>query len=496
MSNEHKALFDTMDPMYERNIDGRVIVAATHIPYQTGILGRVVKTLLDFLRKLARVEIVRPLSDYANYQTDLESELHLADRLIKAGVFEHLTDQESTATTYPDEPRMYRFATNISAGADYFDKKKALLPALYEGIERSIWYKATDYFQEPKTCTLKEAKKTSHILHPDLLAGFSKEQKEHKPFLYTEDSTFLWITGTNVLTNHAVRVPAQLVSAHWFKEVTQTRKEPTLRDSTTNGLAAGSTTHDATISGFTELIERDAFMITYLNQLTPQKIDHKALISADARFEHVLAQFKRYHLEVHFPLLITDMCIPVVCCVLIDRTGFGPAVTLGAAAAFSVVDAAYKSVCEAHLSRLSIRSYYETVKFPQSKTYFTQNDRLAWWAQNEQLPKIEFLISGAHTDELWSVYEQENIPPSTPYKMEYLKQLFQETETTPIAINMRNSTKNPTLVPIVYTIVPELQPLHLYEKNFHRSGNRLRTVPKSQGLAPRSEAYHEPHPFP
>lgn len=429
-----------------------------------------------------------PIKDLVAGEPHLQEAFGVVKRLVDNGTIERITAIQS----FHDEPRAYEFYGSGGGGIHFFDKESALWAAIAESLERRIWKSETDYFKNPATLTIAEAVARGG-LDPARFAGFSEHQRASLPNLsFTPNAALLWIEGLSHISGKSTLVPAHVVSRAWFgKAVIEARNEPYVRAPITTGLATGRTLEEAALRGFLEVIERDAFMVTYLNQLALPRLDLEELRKTDAHVGEVVSAFKRYRLETHAVLLLTDFNVPVVLSIVIDRTGKGPAISVGAKASFSLKDALMGALSESLAVRLSSRRK-EKVPLPQ-KERFNRKERLAWWADPAQLPLIDPLIRGSLVQ---PALEGEGGAMSARDQLEQLTQHCKNKGYEAIAVDLSSSTCNVSSLKVAFSIIPELQPLHLDETYPAFGGRRLTEIPREKGYEPRGSVFTEPHPFP
>ena len=132
-----------------------------------------------------------------------------------------------------------------------------------------------------------------------------------------------WVQGHRLPGGEAVWLPAALVYLGYFGEASSDY----FCLPTSNGLAAGPNAAFACLNGLCELIERDAFLIAWINRLPPRRI---RCAHAGALSRSMLDHWKRNGVEVHALLLPADHPIPVVLALGIQRHG-GPAAAIGIA---------------------------------------------------------------------------------------------------------------------------------------------------------------------
>jgi ribosomal protein S12 methylthiotransferase accessory factor len=112
---------------------------------------------------------------------------------------------------------------------------------------------------------------------------------------------------------------------------------------TTTGLSAGETLDTAILGGLYELIERDAFVLNWMNRLTPAAVALDDLPLC----EYVRGVFRRSEIDLHVFLLASDIPVPVAMAVTIDRSGRIPAAAVGLGCHLSGSRAVERAVLEA-----------------------------------------------------------------------------------------------------------------------------------------------------
>jgi ribosomal protein S12 methylthiotransferase accessory factor len=155
--------------------------------------------------------------------------------------------------------------------------------------------------------------------------------------------SFRWWPATAVGTDEQVLLPAQLV----FLSSIVSDEVLVRREQITTGAALGPIGTDiAFASGLLEAVERDAAMAAYLKRTSPPRIAHLA-----PKLQDTVDYFRRYHLEPHFLDVTTDLGIPSVVAVTVDRTGLGPAINIGTAADLTYEDAILSALYESIQTR-------------------------------------------------------------------------------------------------------------------------------------------------
>jgi ribosomal protein S12 methylthiotransferase accessory factor len=458
------------------------------IPPETG--GRMQRFLARAAAKAGMQTTISP-GALATGEPELERAMRVANAMYQKGLVRRMRSYDF----YSDEPKLYGFGMTEGVGINFFSKEKALWAVIGEGLERSIWKNTSDFFSHPRTMTFREARALGRALNPSTVAGYTEEQRAQYPgFSFSEHTEFMWVHGWSHTSQEPIWIPAQLVSGKWGNDATASKKEPMLRLPITTGLATHTTYEKALLKGLLETIERDAFMITWLNKITAPRVDLEELSSRHPSLQKILASFSRYNIEAYAIRLVTDFPIPIIGGVLIDRSGVGPAVCVGARASYSLAEAVEVAFTEAMGLRLANRRRMHETEYREK---MSKRDRLIWWSQEEQLPLIDFFIAG-ESIKVSEEDHQAELLAAQPDKVQLAHAigLMKERDYEAAFVDLTRSSLNPTNLKVTYTVVPQLQPLFLHEDFPCRGGRRLETVPRAYGYTPIKNLLSIPHPFP
>ncbi|HET8893110.1 MAG TPA: YcaO-like family protein, partial [Gaiellaceae bacterium] len=146
--------------------------------------------------------------------------------------------------------------THLGAGSG--TSRAARAAAIAEAVER---YSAC-WFDDVDAIVATAAELGERAVEPARFALFSERQHRARGFPYarfTGETRVAWVPA-----REGVLVPAQLVYLGWELRPGEER----IAHATSNGLACGPTFSDAALTGLLELIERDAFMITWNARLS------------------------------------------------------------------------------------------------------------------------------------------------------------------------------------------------------------------------------------
>lgn len=165
----------------------------------------------------------------------------------------------------------------------------------------------------------------------------------------TADNELYWARGTSLFDLETRFVPAGLVYVPYLPAAAGDN----LALSTSSGMAAGRTREEAQLSGLLETIERDAFMIMWLNGLSMPILQLAPDCPTRAQIE---ARLRHSGAACTFVDLTTDIGIPVVMAVMRHRAYGHELTTLGLSAKPDWPGAALKAFFEASSS-------YERIRF-------------------------------------------------------------------------------------------------------------------------------------
>lgn len=216
------------------------------------------------------------------------------------------------------------------------DPRTAIAKAEAEVWERLGWMSPSGLVE----ATLEQAK---GAIHPDRLLGYADHQYASKNFpfdSFSAERTYWWKEATDVLAGRTCLVLADCLytQASLPERAAQTRA---CTNASTSGMAAGSSLEEATIRATLELIERDAFLCTWVAGHAPAHIAPESLPESQARR---IAHLAEAGLTVRV-LDISTSWAPVVA--VFAQHERMPFTTITAASDFSPEDALARALDEA-----------------------------------------------------------------------------------------------------------------------------------------------------
>lgn len=431
-------------------------------------------------------------------KTELIDVFEIAAKLQEAGVI----GMVSPALSPADEPPFKQWTVEYKAhdmqragGMATSSDRDALIPALAEAVERNLWLTATDHFDLRQTATVSEILTQGDVLLPSSFVGFSEKQRsENSRLTLREDATYLWTRGRSHVTNDHIWIPAQVVSGALRSANSSHHHEPMILTPITTGLATGPTKEFALLNGALEILERDAFMITWLNQLTPPRLDIATIAERDEELASLIRMCTRYRLKPAAVLMPTDAPTHVVCAVIEDLSDHRPNVTIGMKAHRSIVAAVKGALHEALRIRQTVRFRDRSTPLDPSKpgAEVLHLERAQYWGAPGSARKLDFLIAGEPTVPTEAAWEHDTLE-------EHWKRIVSWCKKEGYAIasaDLGRSKKNASPWEVHMVVMPQMQPMHQTERLIYLGGERLTSVPKKFGHTPRPEPFaDEPHPF-
>jgi len=305
-----------------------------------------------------------------------------------------LTKPEIESPVISDEPKFpnyicmpvvdYKYAFCHGQGFDTSDKK-ARVKAVAECLERICIFNP-----EKSLFAYHCFGNKANFVDPSIFASQSNTcQNNLEKNIGRENLS--WWSAIDFLNKTQVFIPAQMLFlSRDFNEEFPIRKE---RIST--GTAFGMIgNRRALYSGFFEVIERDAIMGAYLMKKNVSRI-----MDLPKEIKQIIDYYNRYKLETHIFDITSDLGIPAVMAVVLDRTGIGEAVNLGAKSGETYLECIKSAVFEAIQPRRAGRLAY--ILHPEKMTYDysagikDMEERYAYWHPVERIDDIDFWINSS-----------------------------------------------------------------------------------------------------
>lgn len=387
----------------------------------------------------------------------------------------------------------------VVASGKGFTHAAARLSAMGEAIER---YAASSWGEE-RIQRGRADRLDMPSLDPARLVLFQPEQYpglKYDP--YEPDCSLGWVAMRSLVDGRERAVPALAVLMAYETQ----GDEPFLFPITSNGLAAGPTLADAILSGAYEVIERDAFLSTWLNRLPCRAVDPsdhpdpdiRDLVTAHARRDISLELFQApTDNGVHVFIGIAFAPAP--------GTGLwsdGPAAVVGLGAGHDPARAAAGALVEAcqvrpalrmRLRQPEVRSRMEDlVRDPSGVTELEDHDLL--YASTETLAQFDFLRKAPPGRIDWSL--SQTGPRTTIDCLEDLSAKLAAQGTDLLYANLTSDDARTVGASVARVVIPDYQPMHFGFRERRLAASRLYRFPEHLGLAPTTPHTLNPYPHP
>jgi ribosomal protein S12 methylthiotransferase accessory factor len=337
-------------------------------------------------------------------------------------------------------------------------------------------------------------------LDPRELVLYTPDQYAHLPFdPYTGENVLGWTSGRSLVTGAQIFVPALAV----YLNYTMRAPGELLCPITSNGLATGATLAEAILAATCEVLERDAFMITWLNRLPCQRVDLRS--HPDPEVRALWEAYRRRNVAIHIYRLPTDQPCHVFAAVAMQLDeADGPAVVVGLGADLAATHAARKAVLEMAQVRPTLRQRMrspenrhrmrELVANPQRVSALTDHDLL--YASREAIGALDFLLDRPIERFDWQAASPSEEPIS---QLERLVDHCCAERLDLVYINLTPADLEQLGLHTVRVILPGFQPIHFGWNQARLAGERLYELPRRLGFTSTrstpAELNADPHPL-
>lgn len=385
--------------------------------------------------------------------------------------------------------RFYQHLYEGRSGGAGCSEEEALAATIGEVIERycSIFY-------NKKVCLFASYKDiSSDAVNPNSFASFSDKQyeRENFPFVrFTEESRTYWVKGYSLTTGQEKWLPCPLVYLAYQYEP----QEDFIGHSTSTGLSAGNTLEEAILGGIYEVVERDAFMIFWLNKLSMPCITLEDELKElfEERFNVGIGEW--YMLDIS-----SDIGIPTFLSVNIGKRDFGQYVAVGTASRLNPKDAVRKTLIEVGQTGPYFRYEVQQYKDWQPENDFSNvtnfSHHAIFYIKRPDLinPAFEFIRGNKEQDFLNRI--DKNGDGSILGNIQTCVKRLREKGYEVIVTDVTTREIKDMGLYVVKVLIPGLVPLHGDHRFPFLGTKRLYEVPAVLGYK-KNEMNSFPHPFP
>ena len=356
---------------------------------------------------------------------------------------------------------------------------EARAAAIGEAVER---YSAC-YLDEERLVVATARELGPRAVDPHRFALFSEEQYRRHGFPYvrfTRDTRLAWIEGRSLPDGWPALLPAQ------FVHLVSPPGEPRIGRATSSGLACHTSAERATLSALLEVLERDAFMITWKTQLSWPRLDW----SGDAALERfVRTRVRPTGLRVRAIDLSAFWDVPCVLGVARSRVPGDAPLGVGAAAAPTIERAMQKALDEA----VRVRSWahaLHSARVPLPADIRDFDDHVRFYAEPAHAGSTAFLDASRDRRHV-----REIAPLAPADRVGQLCARLERRSASAYAVDVTAPDVRDAGLAVARVVAPELCALDVEHAAPLLGGRRLYEEPLRLGFGPRP-INPDPHPFP
>jgi ribosomal protein S12 methylthiotransferase accessory factor len=334
------------------------------------------------------------------------------------------------------------------------------------------------------------------VLPPDFVL-YSESQYARRNFPYHHwrpEDEVTWMPVRELPGEGVVFVPASLI----YLTFPSLSPEDYFATGTSNGLAAGSALPAAILNGLYELVERDAFLITWLNRLPAPEVNFSQ--GDDDLARSISTHYYRFGTEIRVFNLSTNLPIYVMMGVALDKTERGPHALVGLGCHLNPQVALRKAlfeVCQVH-SGGGPRYQEEppTERLSSYEDVHTPQDHSAFLSRPERIDEFSFLLRSGRQQSIQALFNHSS--GNVELDLEECVRILVHEGCRVFYANLTTPDVSPYGLQVVRLITTGLQPLHFGFGNERLGGRRLYDIPRALGYATavRTEGELNPCPHP
>ena len=429
-------------------------------------------------------------------------------------VVELLVDQRTGIITKcyelqpePDAPQLFHFYAQASntktfsgnpnfrnTGGVSTERKVAMAKAIGEAVER--YCSAFFDLEEMPLSSYDEAK--FNAVHPDWFQYFTDEQYNLPgfPFLPFDTSTKIrWTEAINLCTGESQHIPAACVWMPYYFD--RSSGDTPIFQPISTGLSCHCSLEEALLGGILEVVERDAFSMTWQGMLSHPQIIIESL--SDENYE-LLRKIESVGHKVFLLNATTELGVPVILAVSHRERQPAPPLVVAAASELDPEIAVRKCLEELVHTRRYMRElqawggvYEEPSDFNNIKD---QIDHLRFWGSEAVLEHSNFLISSQERVNFSDIKSMEK--DSVIKSLQHLTLVLRNNGYSSYFVDLTTDDVKNLGLRVVRAVVPGLHPFFIGHAWRARNCKRLYTAPQKYGHPPISEGNDNayPHPFP
>jgi len=368
----------------------------------------------------------------------------------------------------------------------------ALAAALGEAVER---YSAS-YVPDHEFVLASARELGDEAVDPGRFALFHEEQHRIPGFPFcpfTPTTRIHWVRGFSIPDCAPALLPAQLTYLG-----PPARETMPIGYTTSNGLACAMTLEEAILGGLCELIERDAFMLTWQGKLSHPLLTWSSTPELAELDRRLFAPSGRRYAAVDLSLFFG---VPAVLGVVRGAPGERAALGVGAGCAPSIADAWRKALSEAFSVHRFLRDVGATAPERRANTSAdirTFDDHMVFYADEERAQHTAFLDGSADRREAATVRSLEGADVLA--QIQEVTARLRTAGVSSYAVDVTSPDVRASGLRVARVVCPELCALDVMDSARYLGGRRLYHAAHEAGALPKPLSLTElnpfPHPFP
>lgn len=379
----------------------------------------------------------------------------------------------------------------------------AMAKAIGEAVER---YCAAIYSIEDFPLHSRE-QAPFPCIDPQEFSLYTSEQLQLPGILwepFTDQSRVRWVPTVDLGSGETVHVPASMVYVPYFYYMGEEYEnsigaETPICQPISTGLACHCSLEEAVLSGICEMVERDAFMITWQAMVSAPQI---LIETCSDEVYDLVTRFERTGAKVTLLNITNDIGIHTILSVLRSESAEEPALAFAASSSLDPEEAAIKALEElAHTRRYCylIKSKMPPLEPqpPYHENIEGQEGHLNLYSDYRNVEHADFIFDSKERIEF---DELENHSTGDPRKdLHTAVKKIQAVGHRVLVADLTTPDVRQLGLHVVHAIVPGFQPLFMGYMNRSLGGKRLWEVPQKMGHKGISRDTGDnpwPHPYP
>lgn len=437
---------------------------------------------------------------------DLEQLSHLVENLVDRSV--GIVRDVFQTPREPGAPAFFHYAAkagstlalcqqeNFSTGGGASTNRAiALAKALGEAVER---YCSAIYDKEELPLT-SFSDASFPCIPPGDFALFSQDQYSQTDFRFSPfdiDTPLRWVQASDLVKGKPCYVPAAMVFTPYFFD--REKGEPPITQSISTGLACHGSRTKATLSAICEVIERDAFTITWQARLGRAHIKVETLSALN---RDLVQRLEKIVSTVTLLNLTMDVGIPTVLSVLRSHVPEAPALVFAASADLNPEEAVRKSLEElAHTRRLAQllkTNLPPCIPDPNFGNVVNQDLHVQLYCDHNNTHLADFIFE---SKQRIGFDEIENLATGDQeFDLRTVLERVEKVHHRVLVVDLTTPDVSETGLFVFRALIPGFHPLFMGHGIRALGGSRLWEVPQKlgyQGITKLSGDNPAPHPFP